>query len=421
MPPADRARASPRRDFITFVLALGPTGAALALQFVTFAVTARGLGVAGFGLYAAVTAVAAVLVEVFGCGMTDALVRAVVHRPADFARAYGHLLTALAASFVPVIALGLLVLIAGARLALPPGVIALGLAGELIAARAGASAEAIAVAHGHAAQAAWIRLATSATRLMAALAYFAFARALAGWVWVVLGQSLCLALALLLLVARAYGAPRFDRTFPDWRSGVAFAATQTARALQGNADRIVLARYVDPALLGAYAAGARLLVVGLFPVQVLTRIFYPQFFRAGAQGIAEARRFALTRAPAMLAASLAAYIAVAIVAQALPHVLGAGFAAARPTALLLAAALPLIALQYLAADCLTGAGHLTLRAGLAMAAALLSGVIMVAATRLMGGVTGVIAGFLAGHVLFLAVLVATVALLGPLRQSDSVA
>ncbi len=72
--------------------ALGPTVLALGLQFIAFAVTARGLGVVQFGEYAAIQCVAAICVEMVGLGGADLLVRAVARQPKDFSRYFGNML-----------------------------------------------------------------------------------------------------------------------------------------------------------------------------------------------------------------------------------------------------------------------------------------------------------------------------------------
>ncbi|WP_353227642.1 oligosaccharide flippase family protein [Novosphingobium sp.] len=401
-----RRAAAARPGVLRYARALGPTGVALALQFVTFAVTARGLGVAAFGLYATVIAVSAILIELLGCGFSDVLVRAVARDAASFATYFGLMLMAFAVTFVPVLLGGAGLLAVASGTALPFSVALVGLAGEMIAGRCCASTEAIMVAHGSMSGAAVVRMVTVVTRLVSALCYFAMARALDLWVWVVLGQSIALAIGLCLYIVHRYGRPRFAWSWQEWRAGLAFAVNQTARALQGNVDRLVLAGFVGPAALGAYAAGARLLVVGLFPIQVLTRMLYPEFFRQGLGGITATRRFAMAQAPVMLATGVGSLVIVAIVAQFLPQVLGHDFVASRNAAVLLATALPLIGLQYLAADSLTGAGHQGLRAGLAIGASLALGLLMVAGEHMLGGINGVIAGFVAGHALFLIVLIA---------------
>lgn len=415
MPESQRAarpRVRRRSGILAYAGALGPTGLALVIQFATFAVTARGLGVAGFGLYAAVTALAAILIEVLGLGSTDVLVRAVARDPARFPDHFGAMLASFALSFPPVLALGAVILLwtAPAGPGLP--VLVAGLAGELIAGRASASAESVLVAHGAMARAGVVRMIAAGTRLIAAIGFFAVSNALALWVWVVLAQAILLGLGLGLHLAWRYGRPRARWTWRSLADGHAFALNQSARALQGNIDRLILAAFADPVALGAYAAGARLLMVGLFPIQVLTRMLYPEFFRRGLRGIAATRRYAVEQAPTMLATGYAALIAVVVVAQVLPRVLGHDFAGSRDAAMVLACALPLIGLQYLAADTLTGAGHQALRAALAVGASVGSGAIMLAGVFLLGGVAGVVAGYIAGQAVFLIVLVVACRLVG---------
>ncbi|MFM9718853.1 oligosaccharide flippase family protein, partial [Streptomyces galilaeus] len=83
---------APAAGLRLFGRALGPTAIALGLQFVTFAVTARGLGIGAFGLYSAVTAIAAILIEVLGFGTNDVMVRGVARDPDSFARYFGLML-----------------------------------------------------------------------------------------------------------------------------------------------------------------------------------------------------------------------------------------------------------------------------------------------------------------------------------------
>lgn len=387
-----------------FFSTLAPTMLALGLQFVTFAISARGLGVDQFGAYAAITAIAAVATEVVGLGSADVLVRSVARNPDSFARQFGSVILLVSAT-LPVVAgvsLWLAVVFVHSSLTLPA--ILAGLMGEILAARASASAEAVMVAHGHVVKAAGVRVITVVTRLVAALAYFHFAHDLGGWVLAVLAQSAVLAVGLVGVVAWTYGRPHFALDRSDFTQGLSFSIGQASRALQGNIDRVILAAFATTAVVGAYAAGSRLLVVGLFPLQVMTRLLYPDFFRHGEGGIAATRRFAFSKVWVMFAVGLGSFAAVAIVAQVLPRALGHDFIASRHAAVALAAALPLIGLQYLAADSLTGAGFQGLRATLAIVSSGCFGLLMVAGAML-GGVNGVIIAFITAHGLFLALLV----------------
>jgi O-antigen/teichoic acid export membrane protein len=386
-----------------FLSALGPTAVALGVQFLTFTVTARGLGVEAFGEYAAVLGLATIGVELVGLGGADLLVRAVARDRARFSAFYGNLLLLLAATLVPVVLTLLWLALYPMRSALPASLILLALFGEIVVGRVSASVELAMVAHGETFRASCVRLATATTRFAAALAFFSLAHDLAGWVLVVLVQSLVLSSALLLVARWLYGKPIFRLQRAAMPAGAAFALNQVARAAQGNLDRVILARFADATMLGTYAAGSRVLAIGLFPLQVMTRIFYPNFFRHGEHGLKATRAYAMRCLPAMLGASVAACVAVAVVAQAMPKVLGHDFARSTHAAVLLGLSLPLIAMQYLAGDALTGAGLQHVRAVIYGVAAVAFGMLLVLGARL-GGTNGLIGAYLGAHAILMVVL-----------------
>jgi O-antigen/teichoic acid export membrane protein len=390
--------AGPR--MLVFIGALAPTMAALVLQFGAFAITARGLGVDQFGRYAALLAIVGIGIEVVGWGGADLLVRAVSRDRARFGAHYGHMLLAGALTLPPVVLVGAAIALGPMRVNMALGAIVLALAAEMTVARMAASLELVMVAHGHNARAGWLRLATAAVRLLLALAYFwLMARhELAGWIVAVALQSVALTTVYAALGARLYGRPSWHLMRGEFRAGTAFSLNQTARAAQSNLDRMVLARVADDATLGAYGAASRFLQLGLFPMQVATRILYPSFFVHGASGIAASRRLALRVVPAMVAVGALSALAVAVAALFAPWLLGAEYASATRTASQLALALPLMALQYPAADALTGAGRQGLRAWVYGVAALLFGLLL-AAGAAVGGTEGVIAAFITGHAL----------------------
>ena len=276
--------------FVRFVSAMGPTSVALAIQVVTFALTARGLGASAFGAYAMVLAVSAICVELVGLGGADVLVRAVSRDGTLFGRYFGHMLVLVFLTLPPV--LGLAFLVARPQI---DGVIdgvhlAMALLGEVLISRISNSTELAMVAHGHVFRASLVRLSTPIARLAAAVLYFASSRALSGWIETVLIQSLALSAMFVVVAMLTYGTPRLRILGCELKGGSAFMVNQAARASQSNIDRVVLANFADSVALGVYAAGSRVLQLGLFPLQVMTRILYPQFFVEGKGGIAATRR-----------------------------------------------------------------------------------------------------------------------------------
>lgn len=399
------ARLEQRFRLMTFVTTMVPTMGALGLQFVTFAITARGLGVEQFGRYTGLLAIVGVGVELVGLGGADVLVRAVARERSRFAAYYGNLLMLAGLTLPIVVALGVAVAAGAMRsnVALPQ--IVLALTAEIGVARISASMELVMVAQGHTVRAGWVRMSTVLVRLLLAIGYFLVlgCRDLDTWIALVFAQAVLLTVAYVWLGGHLYGRPVWHLLRGELQAGTLFCVTQSARAAQSNLDRMVLARYADDAALGLYGAASRFLQLGLFPVQVLTRIIYPRYFVHGAEGIAASRRYALRMTPALLGVGLLSGVLVAAAALVAPRVLGADYAGSEVITVGLAFSMPLMALQYPAADALTGAGFQGLRAAIFSVASVGFGFVLLAGTKL-GGIDGLIAAFLVGHLSLAVVL-----------------
>lgn len=390
-----------RFKLATFVGTMVPTVAALGLQLGTFALTARGLGVEQFGQYTALVAIVSVAIELVGLGGADLLVRAVATDKSRFPAYFGHLLATSGLSLPLVVAGSAWLALWPMRVPIDAGHVVLALLAEIAVARSLSSVELVMVAHQHIARAGWLRLATFGARLLCAVVVFALCHqhALSVWIEAIVVQSLLVTTALIALAWRLYGRPDWQLRWPELGAGTTFALNQTSRAMQGNMDRMILSRYADSAALGAYGAATRIVQLGLFPVQVVTRILYPRFFVHGAQGLTAVRRFAVrTAAPALIGVGVLSGLAVAVAGLLAPWVLGADYESAVATTMQLAWALPFIALQYPAADTLTASNRQWLRATISTSSTLGFGFLLVLGTYL-GGPRGVTAAFVAGHVL----------------------
>jgi O-antigen/teichoic acid export membrane protein len=399
-------------QFWRFALTFGPTMAALGLQFAAFALTARGLGVSMFGRYAAIQGIASICVELVGLGGADLLVRSVARDTTQFSRYFGNMLNLIWVTLVPVLLIAWFCTGRYAGSGLSPLSILTALFAEILVGRVSSSIELTMVAHRHVLRASLVRMATPMARLAAAIIYFHSHSTLEGWILVVLAQALLMSAALVAVAIAIYGRPSRIVLFNEWRTGTAFAINQFSRAAQGNLDRVVLAYFADAIALGVYAAGSRVLQLGLFPLQIMTRILYPQFFVHGEKGIAASRRFGIASLPAMLGTGVFAAAMAAGAGLFAPFLLGHDFARSSHTTILLALSLPLIALQYLAADILTGAGYQHIRAVIYGLTAVLFGFALAAGARL-GGTDGMIAAYLIIHVVLAAVLWVTAFTVGP--------
>jgi O-antigen/teichoic acid export membrane protein len=394
-----------RFKLLTFITTMVPTMGALGLQFVTFAITARGLGVEQFGRYTALLAVVGIGVELAGLGGADVLVRAVARNQERFRAYYGNMLVLIGASLPVVVALGVAVIAGVMQSSLSLLMIVVALGAEIAVSRMSASMELVMVAHSHTARAGWVRMTTVVVRLVLALVYFVLCdmRDLDDWIWLVLAQSMLVTVGYVILGARLYGAPAWKLLPHELGGGTLFCITQSARSMQSNLDRIVLSRYADEAVVGLYGAASRFLQLGQFPLQVVTRILYPKYFVHGANGILASRRYAISVTPALLGVGVLSGLGVAVAALLAPRVLGAEYSGSVMLTATLAFSLPLMALQYPAADALTGAGRQGLRAIIYSLASVGFGFVLLGGVRL-GGTQGLVWAFLVGHLLLALVL-----------------
>lgn len=385
----------------SFLLSLLPTVGALGVQLITFALTARGLGVEQFGQYTALVAIVGVAVELIGMGSADLLVRATSVTPDEHRPWLGTVIMWSALSLPLVLVGGTLLATGPLLIDIPWGHVAMALSGEVLQTRSLASVELILVAHRQVALAGWVRFVVFASRLaLAALMFVALGVIdLQRWIEAVLVQSLLVTALLWGWLIKAHGAPMWSSHWGELGQGVTFAANQTARALQGNMDRMILSRYAEASALGAYGAATRFVQLGLFPIQVVTRMLYPRFFQKGADGAEAVWRFTCrTAMPALLGVGVMAGLAVAIAGQMAPWVLGESYASVVEITARLALALPFIAMQYPPADALTATGRQWVRTLISASAAVGFGFVLVLGAH-WDGAQGVAHAFVFGHAL----------------------
>jgi O-antigen/teichoic acid export membrane protein len=395
------ARVALAPDLRRFARAIVPTAAAAALQLATFVLTGRALGPETFGLLAATYAIAAVATDVAGLGGDAAMVRAVAVDPSRRPAALGHALILLAASYPPVAlaATAAAALLVGGSLG--PGTVALLVCGDILVGRATAAAELVQVALGRPTGAGLVRLAAVAARAATAVLVFVLLRATDAHAWAIAAATQSAVTAGLILALCGRPRPRIDRDALGF--GLLLMLNGLARSLAANLDRIVLAALLPPAVLGLYAAGSRLQLVGAVTNQAATRILYPRFFRAAEAGPAALATLTRSAALAMAAVGLLASVGIAAVAPLLPLLLGPDFAGTAAVAAALGLACPFVALQYPPADALTACGRQPLRTAVTFAG-VLAAALLLAAGASAAGLAGAVAGFVAGQAALAALL-----------------
>lgn len=390
----------------SFAISFAPTLAALVFQLGTFVLMGRSLGAAQFGQIAAAMALTVVVVEVVGLGSGDILVRAIVQRPARFSDYFGNTVWLGALSLPVCVAGSYMIATELMHLAIAPLPLIVLLATDTLNARVAATVENVFVAHREVVLASLVRLFSAVSRFLLAAAVLGLGevRSVETWIWFTAAYAIATSTGYIAMVIRRYGPPALHIEGAELGTGMLFSVNQTARAAQGNLDRAMMAAVAQGSVIGAYAAASRVAQLALFPIQIANRLLYPKFFaHGGTGGLAATRRFAVRCAPLLLLIGVVCGAGVAFAAFKIPALMGEGFAETTTITLGLACALPLMAIQYPAADALTGAGRQGLRTVIfTLATVVFSGGLALGAR--FGGMWGVVGAFVGGHAAIAATL-----------------
>jgi O-antigen/teichoic acid export membrane protein len=332
----------------------------VALQALTFVLVARALGADEFGQFASALAVATIVMPFAAMGMGNVLVMRASRRPAALGQYVGASVVTLAVT-VPVLTA---IVLAGGTTLLPgvPVTVFLGVClSELLLVRVvEISAQAFQASELMSWMAALVFGAmlarAAAAGLLTVVTPSASASEWAGWYT---AAALVAAVASVIAVRRrlrptgAVGRP----STTDLREGLYFALGFSANGAFTDADKALVARLDSFDAAGAYTAGYRVVSFSFVPILAMLQSTYASFFRAGAKGVRSSWRYSKRLFPAAAAYSVAAGLALLLLAPFVPEILGSDYEPAVRTVRILAA-LPLLqTLMYLAGDALTGAGH----------------------------------------------------------------
>jgi O-antigen/teichoic acid export membrane protein len=259
------------------------------LQFFLFVGLARFLGVRGYGEFVAVVAVITFLVPLVGFGTPILLVREVALDKNRFARQFGKSLVVIGGSAVPFLVVSLIV----ADWLLPKEIariIILNIAlAELFLGPV-------------------IELSGRAFQALERLVYMMVIATglilfrLIGFGLMVLGDGpidaanwsnyylIATALATvgaLLLVFKRIGLPELSSqgVFATMREGFYYALTGATSRINGEIDKVFLARLTSLRITGAYAAAYRFIDIILLPISALLESSAARFFREGKNGV----------------------------------------------------------------------------------------------------------------------------------------
>lgn len=352
------------RKLVAYGWSMGAMLLPAVLQFALFAFYARALGVEQYGVYIALLSWNPICFELVGLGAGEYLVKRTAHDESEFGKARGHMLAAIL--YTMPVAMGLFCFLAYSAVDHTIGLTTITAICfcEFLGFRLLVSAEQAAIALRRFVFANWIRVFQGIPRLAGVLfVYFALGLrgvenlALAGSVAILIGGIIAE-----LVVRRRFPPTGLLRIIPEGtRDGTWFMGNQLVRAGQQNIDRVVLAAVVDPATLALYGTAQRFIQVGMLPIQTVLRYTYPHFFREGKKGMRAAMSYGLKVLPVVVGVAIVTAGGLIAVADVIPLLVGAQYAASVTYLLYLAPILLLFALNYVATDTLSGGGHLFLR------------------------------------------------------------
>lgn len=315
------------------MLYMGSGGSMLAssaAQLVTFAILARYLGVEQFGLYAIITAVTNVGVQLCGLGAQESLIRRVAQDPGMYPKMLGHAYVLSAASGIVLFLLGLAILPVVAPvsddLATTVTAMALILASNLILLKIISLAAQSYIAHSRFATANRIEVMFAAVRTAAAvLGCLVFGvTSVAGWAWWHFAAYL-VAAAVALMATRRLGWPQWTVVRDEIRIGLLFSTQFLFKALRGNADLLVLGGVASSEILGSYSITRRLVESSYLSIEALNRLIYPGSALIAVSGIHNAAGRIRQVLLAALFISLGTATAMFILSPLLPLIFGAEY------------------------------------------------------------------------------------------------
>ncbi len=364
--PEARLRDAPRAHGATRRSLAGDWCSSLAgqtLQLVAYAATsvllARHLGVRAFGVWASLTALSGLTVNVAGIGFGNLLVRDTARDLNAFPVSWGN---ALLVTFVSGSALALLASLT-AWVVLPPAVpaaaVTAAFVSDLVFSRLVVLTATACQGLGRIRAMVRITATLQVLRLGAVLAWMIATPRASLVSWALMNGAASVVACAVVLGWAFLRLPRpaisLARVCDEWRKGAYFAASPYTQALNNDADKVILGRVGALDALGAYGAAYRVLSVAFVPVQALLTVTYPAFFERGRHGLGSSAYFARSLAPWALGCAGVASLVVLIGAPALPLLLGSGYEESVHVLRWLCV-LPLLkAMQFLCGDAMTGA------------------------------------------------------------------
>lgn len=409
--------------FVGYLLSSGSLAAAALSQLLTFAILARALGPAEFGLFVQVSAVTAIAVQLCGLGASDCLLRRVSREPECYAGLLGHNLLLIAFSGAALVLVGVAGLSAWLRIGAGPSVgaatLALLLLGNVVVVRVILLAETVFLGLGrfHDANRAVVGFALARMATAALACLVCGVSTLAEWaLWQCAGNMLCALAGAAWL--RPLGRPRFAILREELAPGILFSSQFVMRALRANVDLLVIGLFAPLATVGSYGVARRIVESGYLAIDALNRLLYPRLARESREGLHRALPMARRALVAALVLGAVTGLALVLTAPALPALFGRHYQELSFFVRCLSGTIVLVGAWASAIELLGASGRQDARAWILNGANLLGSVVIAVATWLAAPVGTFIALYLIDGAI---VVVAWLVLLRLARRSARLA
>jgi O-antigen/teichoic acid export membrane protein len=352
---------------ISYLLSSGSLAAASLAQLATFAILARALGPAEFGLFVQISAITAIAVQICGLGASDCLLRRVSREPASYPSLVGHNLVLIGLTGVVLVAGGAAAMSTWApfysNADIGVGTIALLFFTNVVLVRLIVLVETVFLSLGRY---------RSANRSVVG---FAFARTITAtlacivfgtsslWQWAIWQAGAHLLYALVGAAwLRPLGRPRLTILREELRPGMLFSSQFVVRAIRSNVDLFVIGLFAPIQTVGSYGVARRIMDSSYLSIDAFNRLVYPRFARASREGLHFALPAARHALIAALGLGIVTFLGLFVLAPYLPLLFGRDYHDLALFVRALSGTIVLVAAWAVAIDLLGASGRQGVRA-----------------------------------------------------------
>lgn len=156
---------------------------------------------------------------------------------------------------------------------------------------------------------------------------------------------------------RIHGLPVCELMWRTVKEGLYFSLGIASQGVYNDADKALMLRYDVQSVSGNYSAAYKIVDMSFAPVRALLSVTYVGFFKAGADGLSSAYKYARKILPVTVFLGFVSLVGIVIVGFLVEPVLGGSYSDVQGI-LWCICIIPLLrSVHFVLADCFTGAGY----------------------------------------------------------------